>query len=122
MCRERSSDPLLDERGAGAYYAAGTVVIGYPRPGSPGWEEAVWRAAVAHEVGHAWWFAHPSADTMRAYQAIRGEAMIQPFIEDYADVFSAIVGGTAPPHLRYIGTPPPAEQVEAICAARLMPC
>ena len=130
VCRHRDSDPGLGARGAGAYYRArfgaqpALIVIGYPRPGPPGWEEAVWRAAVAHELGHAWDAAHlvrPSSNAM--YREIPGPALVEP-IEDYADVFAAIVGGVSGGGigLRYIGTPPPAAQVDQLCAAGLIPC
>jgi len=120
VCRHRDADPKL--AGRAGYFAGALAVIAYPLAGGPAREQASWRSTVAHELGHAWWHAHIfNFSNIDLYRAIRGAALVEPVHEDYADVFAHIVGGVTG-DLRYIKTPPPHEQVEAICAAGLVPC
>lgn len=94
------------------------VVYPFDRVPEPLWEKG-WHDVAAHEIGHTW-ARGLSTEQRQVYAGIRGQAGFNG--EDYADVFAAIVGGVGRGGLAYIGTPPPAEQVEAICAAGLVPC
>jgi len=116
VCRT-TAEPVLAQGNSGAYVNPRVLVL-YPLKRTTG-QESFWHDVVAHEVGHAW-DAHELTTAQRVrYSQIRGLALYDG--EDYADVFAAIIGGaTFLPRIG--GSPPPPEQVAAICAERLVPC
>ncbi len=116
VCRTREQEPIL---GVHTGYSIGTrFVVRYPfdRVPESQWDQT-WRDVAAHEIGHTW-SRRLSAAQQQSYAAIRGQVAWSP--EDFADVYAAVVGHAG--FLGYIETPPPADQVEALCAAGLLPC
>jgi len=119
VCRTREQDVWLQR---GGYSVGMLVVVRYPLD-IPEWNwERAWNDIAAHEIGHAW-SRRLTPEQQQFYAAIRGQAGWNG--EDFADVYAAVVAGVnvdGRGGLSYIGSPPPAEQIEALCAAGLLPC
>ena len=118
VCRTREQDSFL---GTHAGYSIGVrFVVRYPFDTVPEsqWDRA-WHDVAVHEIGHTW-SRRLDAAQKQSYATIRGQAGWNP--EDYADVYAAVIGGARAGGLAYIGSPPPPEEVDALCAAGLLPC
>lgn len=116
VCRTREQDSFLGNRTG---YSIGVrFVVRYPFDTVPEsqWDQT-WHDVAVHEIGHTW-SRRLDAAQQQSYATIRGQAGWNP--EDYADAFAAVVGGAT--WLGYIGSPPPPEQVDQLCAEGLLPC
>lgn len=116
VCRTREQDSLLGDRTG---YSIGVrFVVRYPFDRFPEsrWDQT-WHDVAVHEIGHTW-SRRLDAAHRQVYAAIRGQSVWSD--EDYADVYAAVIGGAE--WLGYIGTPPPADQVDRLCAEDLLPC
>lgn len=115
VCRDRALDPMLTDHAG--YSIGSTFVIRYPPDATEARWPQLWYDVTVHEIGHTWQRTLPFPK-LHEYAAIRGMASFSA--EDYADVFAAVIGHAS--GLAYIGSPPPPAQVEALCAAALLPC
>jgi len=115
VCRT-VDDPVMADARSGSY-GGGVIRVLYPLKRTTG-QEAYWHDITAHEAGHAWDARYLTTTQRARYAQVRGLPTFNG--EDYADTFAALAGGAT--YLGYIGSPPPPEQVAAICAERLVPC